>query len=48
MVLNTIRNNIQHKRLDEAVTLLNAHPIYQATDDHVPGRKYSMTDLSGT
>ena len=38
--LNTINNTFEHECLDEAVRLLNAHPIRQSTDDHVPGHKY--------
>ena len=34
--------------LDEAVRLLNAHPICQSTDNHVPGHKYSIAGLPGT
>jgi len=30
-VLNTITNEFEHECLDEAVTLLNAHPIRQST-----------------
>jgi len=38
-VLNTINNEFEHECLDEAVRLLNAHPIHQTTDDRVPGQK---------
>jgi len=47
-VLNTINNEFEHKCLDEAVRLLNAHPIRQSTDDRVPGRKYSIPGLPRT
>ena len=39
-VLNTINNKFEHECLDEAVRLLNAHPIRQPTDYGVPGHKY--------
>ena len=38
-VLNRINNEFEHECLDEAVRLLNAHPIRQSTDDRVPGHK---------
>jgi len=47
-VLNTINNEFEHECLEEAVRLLNAHPICQATDDRVPGHKYSIPGLPGT
>ena len=47
-VLITINNEFEHKWLDEAVRLLNAHPIRQSTDDCVPGHKYSIPGLLGT
>jgi len=47
-VLNTINNEFKHEWLDEAVRLLNAHPIHQSTDDHVPGHKYSIPGLPRT
>jgi len=47
-VLNTINHEFEHECLDEAVRLLNAHPIRQSPDDHVPGRKYSIPGLPGT
>ena len=47
-VLNTINNEFEHKCLDEAVSLLNVHPICQSTDDRVPGHKYSIPGLPGT
>jgi len=47
-VLNTINNEFEHKCLDEAVRLLNAHPIRQSTNDRVPGQKYSIPGLPGT
>jgi len=48
MVLSKINNEFEHECLDEAVRLLNAHPICQSTDDRVPGHKYSISGLSGT
>jgi hypothetical protein len=48
MVLNTINNKFEHECLDEAVRLLNAHPIRQSIDDRVPGHKYSIPGLPGT
>jgi hypothetical protein len=47
-VLSTINNEFEHKCLDEAVRLLNAHSICQSTDDRVPGHKYSIPGLPGT
>jgi len=47
-VLNTINNEFEHKCLNEAVRLLNDHPIHQSTDDRVPGHKYSIPGLPGT
>jgi len=47
-VLNTINNEFEHECLDEAVRVLNAHPICQSTDDSVPGHKYSIPGLPGT
>jgi len=47
-VLNTIQNEFEHWCLDEAVRLLNVHPIRQSPDDRVPGRKYSNPGLPGT
>jgi len=47
-VLNTINNKFEHECLEEAVRLLNAHPIRQSIDDHVPGHKYSIPGLPGT
>jgi hypothetical protein len=47
-VLNTINNEFEHEYLDEAVRLLNAHPIRQSPDDRVAGRKYSIPGLPGT
>jgi hypothetical protein len=46
-VLNTINNKFEHECLDEAVRLLNIHPIRQSTDDRVLGHKYSILGLSG-
>jgi hypothetical protein len=37
--LNTINNEFEHKCLDEAIRLLNAHPIHQSPDDRAPGHK---------
>jgi len=48
MVLNTINNEFEHKCLDEAVRLLNAHSIRQSTEARVPGCKYSIPGLPGT
>jgi hypothetical protein len=47
-VLNTINNEFEHECLDEAVRLLNAHPIRQSADDRVPGHKASIPGLPGT
>jgi hypothetical protein len=47
-VLNTINNQFEHECLDEAVRLLNGHPIQQSPDDRVPGCKYSIPSLPGT
>jgi hypothetical protein len=47
-VPNTINNEFEHECLDEAVRLLNAHPIRQSTDDCLPGHKYSIPGLPGT
>jgi hypothetical protein len=47
-VVNTINNQFEHECLEEAVRLLNAHPIHQSIDDCVPGHKYSIPGLSGT
>jgi len=47
-VPDTINNEFEHQCLDEAVRLLNAHPIRQSTDDHVPGLKYSIPGLPRT
>jgi hypothetical protein len=44
-VLKTIHNNFEHQCLDEAVRLLNIHPICQTTDDRIPGYKYSIAGL---
>jgi len=33
-------NELEHKCLDEVVWLLNANPIHQSPEDHVPGHKY--------
>jgi hypothetical protein len=47
-ILNTINNEFEHKYLDEAVRLLNAHLISQSTDSRVPGHKYSVPGLPKT
>jgi len=47
-VLNAINNEFEHECLDEAVRLLNAHPIHQSTDDRVPGHQNSIPGLLGT
>jgi hypothetical protein len=47
-VLITINNESEHECLDEAVRVLNAHPIRQSIDDRVPGHKYSIPGLPGT
>ena len=47
-VLSTINNEFEHKCLDEAVRLLNAHPIRRSTDDRVPGHTYSIPGLPRT
>jgi len=47
-VPNTINNEFEHECLDEAVKMLNTHPICQSTDDCVPGHKYSIPGLPGT
>jgi hypothetical protein len=47
-VLNTINNEFDHQCLDEAVRLLNAHPIGQSTEDHLPGHQYLILGLPVT
>jgi len=47
-VLSTIKDEFEHKCLDEAVRLLNANPIRQSTDGCVPNPKYSIPGLPGT
>jgi len=47
-VLRTLNNEFEHECLDEAVRLLNAHPIHQPTDDSVPDHKYSIRGLPRT
>ena len=51
-VLNTVRstinNELEHECFDQAVRVLNAHPIRQSTDDRVPGHNYSIPGLPGT
>jgi len=46
--LNTINDKFEHECLDKVVRLLNAHPIRQSKDDHVPGHNNSIQGLSGT
>jgi len=48
MVCSTLNHEYGHKCHDEAVRLLNAHPIRQSTDDWVPGHTYSIPGLPGT
>ena len=48
MVLNTNNSEFEHECLDEAVRLMNAHPIHESRDDHVPGHNYSIQGLPGT
>jgi len=45
-VLTTIINEFEHECHNVAVTLLNAHPIRQSTDDRPPGHKYSIPRLA--
>jgi hypothetical protein len=47
-VLNTINHQFEQECHDEALRLLNAHPIRQSTDDRVPGHKYLIPGLPGT
>ena len=47
-VLDTINNAFEHECLADPVRLLNAHPIGQSIDDHVPGHNYSIPGLPGT
>jgi len=47
-VLNTINSELEQVCRDEAVRLLNAHPIHQSAEDWVPGHKYSILGLSRT
>jgi len=47
-VLITITNEFEHESLDEAVRLLNAHPIRQSIGDCIPGHKYSISGLPRT
>jgi len=44
-VLNTINNEFEHECLAKAVSLLNARPLCQSTDDRVSGHKYSIPGL---
>jgi len=46
--LNTIFNQFEYECLDEAVRLLNVHPIRQSTDDCIPGYKHLTRGLPGT
>jgi hypothetical protein len=46
--LNTVNNEIEHESLDEAVRLVNAHPVRQSIDDRVSGHKYSSPGLCRT
>jgi hypothetical protein len=41
-VLNSINNQFDAERFDEAVRLLNVRPAHQSLDDCVPGHKYSI------
>jgi hypothetical protein len=45
---STINHEFGHKCLDEAVRLLNGHPICQSTDDRVPDPKYSIPGMPRT
>jgi len=47
-VLNAVNHEFEHQCLDEAFRLRNTRPIPQSTNDHVPGRKYSIPGLPGT
>jgi len=47
-VLNKINNKFEQECLDEAVRLLNVHPIRQSPDDCIPGHKYSIPGLPRT
>jgi len=47
-VLNKINDEFEQEFLEEAVRLLNAHPIRQSIDDHVPAHTYSIPGLPGT
>jgi len=47
-VRNTINNEFEHECHDEAVRLLNVHPIHQSIDECVSGHKYSIPDLPET
>jgi len=46
--LNTNTNRAEHECFDEAVRLLNAHPIRQSSDDQVQGHNNSIPGLPGT
>jgi hypothetical protein len=47
-VPNSINNKFRHDYLDEVVMVLNAHPIRQSPDTHIPGHMYSIPGQSGT
>jgi hypothetical protein len=47
-VLNTMNNEFDHQCLEDAVRLLNAHPICRSTDDNVPDHKDSTRGLPRT
>jgi hypothetical protein len=47
-VLNKINNEFEHECLEEAVRMLNAHPIRKSIDDRVPGDKYLIPGLPRT
>jgi len=46
-VVNTITNKFEHEWLEEAVRLLNAHPIRQSIDNRGPCHKDSIPGLPG-
>jgi len=47
-VLTTANKKFGYECLDEAVRLLNARPICQLPDDHIPDCRYSISGLPGT
>jgi len=47
-VLNVTNDKLVHECLDEAVRLLNAHPIRQSTEDQVSYHNYLIPGLAGT